>query len=63
MSATALAVGYEQNGHYAECVDVAVAAGRLAGDISPLLRQTVQERLTRCQGRLPNIGLLRGDAP
>lgn len=56
---TAVAAAYENEGRYAEGVDATVAAEQLLGSLTPAL----QDIRSRCQAKIENRGLLRGDSP
>ncbi|WP_432698074.1 hypothetical protein ACQUQP_06955 [Marinobacterium sp. YM272] len=56
---TAVAAAYENDGRYAEGVDVTVAAEQLMGFLTPELEAI----RSRCQANIENRGLLRGDSP
>lgn len=56
---TAVAKGYEEEGKYAECVEVTVAAERILGSLGP----AIQQRRESCQARTANHALLNEGAP
>jgi hypothetical protein len=56
----AVAVGYQQAGKPAPCVDVTLAAEDVLGEINPGLLTAVRERRRQCQEQLPHRGLLVG---